>query len=249
MAIAGTERVFIVHERGAYRFVPAGASAADRGTTYRYTGCSIAEVNDHPGTTVYQTGSYWQLVPRKLYLDADRADYLRASYPLADPRLVGAIHLSSLQAVALFDQHPGLAAGRSYTNHIAQLLLAAASDLLPAAGELVLCFFVEGHMWVVAARDEQPVFFQPRRINSEADAVFNLATLLTHYGFGRAACPVVVGGEMVPDGQLHRQLKIYFHVRELEPELTEVSASKASSALLLAYQRCLRRETLTAVSP
>lgn len=237
----GTATVAIAHATGAYtlsRSLQANPSAG--GYTLRTQ--RLPDLECEPPLAVFETGTAWQLLPQKLYREADRATLLQTSFPLVDKDAIGVCSLPQLGAVGLYAFNAGVPTGVRTDNHLGELLLDAFAALDDQYLNLALAFFVEGCVWVLVRRDAQLVFFQATPVVSEADALFHLAALLAQYGLLPARCPVFVGGNLAGSGQLRRQLAIYFDLRDLAEALGERGATGAQ--LLLAYQRGLREQPL-----
>lgn len=241
MQALATPLVSVVHPGGAYTFTRREAPGG--GTAYGARRHSLADVTALRPGSVFETGHRWQLVPAKLYRYEDRHVYLRERYPLVPHDAVGALALPELAAVGVFDCHPELPESLHSGNHVAELLLHALRTLAGDADTAAVAFFIESTCWFALARAGEVVALDNFVVNAETDAVFYAAALLEHYGVKREDCPLVVGGTIAPDGQLYRQLTIYFDLRPLAEELGRHRAAAAHD-LLVAYEQSLRREPL-----
>ena len=241
MQALATPLVSVVHPRGAYTFTRREASGGR--TAYGARRHTLADVTDLRPGSVFETGHRWQLIPAKLYRYEDRHVYLRNRYPLVPHEAVGALALPELDAVGVFDRHPELPDSLHSGNHVAELLLHALLALAGPERSVAVAFFIESTCWFALARAGEVVALDNFAVNAEVDAVFYAAALLEHYGVAREDCPLVAGGMIAPDGQLYRQLSIYFDLRDLDGELARPPVAPAHE-LLLAYEASLRQQPL-----
>lgn len=241
MQALATPFISVLHRAGAYTYSRREASGG--ATAYAARRHSIADVEALRPGSVFETGHRWQLVPAKLYRYEDRHLYLRERYPLVPHDAVGALALPELEAVGVFDRHPELPESLHSGNHVAELLLDALRTLAADTHTAAVAFLIESTCWFALARAGEIVALDNFVVNAETDAVFYAAALLEHYGAKREECPLVVGGTIAPDGQLYRQLTIYFDLRPLAEELARFPATPALD-LLVAYERSLRSEPL-----
>lgn len=241
MQALATPLVTVLHPGGAYTFTRREAPGGR--TTYGARRHTLDDVADLRPGSVFETGHRWQLVPAKLYRYEDRHVYLRERYPLVSDESVGALALPQLEAVAVFDRHPALPESLHSGNHVAELVLDALGVLARAGGHVAVAFFIGPVCWFALSRGGEVVALDNFSVNAEPDAVFYAAALLGHYGVAREECPLVVGGTIAPDGQLYRQLSIYFDLLNLADVLAE-RPQGAPQQLLLAYGRSLRQQPL-----
>ena len=241
MQALATPLVTVLHPGGAYTFTrregPGGR------TTYGARRHTLDDVADLRPGSVFETGHRWQLVPAKLYRFEDRRVYLRERYPLVADQRIGALALPQLDAVAVYDRHPELPDSLHSGNHVAELVLDALRVLARAGDSVAVAFFIGPICWFALAREGEVVALDNFAVNADTDAVFYAAALLSHYGVPREECPLAVGGTIAADGQLHRQLSIYFDLHNLGALLTG-AAQGAPQELLLAYGRSLRQQPL-----
>ena len=182
-------------------------------------------------------------MPAKLYRFEDRHVYLRERYPLVADQRIGALALPQLDAVAVYDRHPDLPESLHSGNHVAELVLDALRVLSRAGDSVAVAFFIGAICWFALTREGEVVALDNFAVNADTDAVFYAAALLSHYGVPREECPLATGGTIAADGQLYRQLSIYFDLHDLRTLLAGAPQG-APQELLLAYGRSLRQQPL-----
>jgi len=198
---------------------------------------------DRPGT-IFETGFKWQLVPNKLYKYEDRSVYLSQKFPLVNPSSIGVSALSELQGMGVFERNFDVPESLYSGNHIAELFVHTANQLSKRLPNLGFAYFIDKHCWILLVRQKQIVFIQAETCKVDADAVFHIASMLEQFGLERAATPIFTGGMIAEQGQLYRQLKIYFDVRNLGDELA-AGPHTAPVELLLAHQKALREQPIS----
>jgi len=102
---------------------------------------------------------------------------------------------------------------------------------------------VDQYCWIILVRQNQIVLVQAEACRVDADAVFHVAAMLGHFGLDRDSTPIYTGGMIGEEGQLYRQLKIYFDIRNLDDELA-AGPHTAPIELLLAHQKALREQPI-----
>lgn len=203
----------------------------------------LSDLNRERPGTVFETGFRWQLVPNKLYKYEDRAFYLSQKYPLVHPKSIGVSALSELQGMGVFERNLDVPESLYSGNHIAELFVHTANQLSRRLPNLGLTYFIDQHCWILLIRQSQVVFIQAEQCKVDADAVFHIASMLAQFGLDRASTPIFTGGMIGQQGQLYRQLKIYFDVRNLDDELA-AGPHTAPIELLLAHQKALREQPI-----
>jgi hypothetical protein len=193
-----------------------------------------------PGS-VFECGTYWQMVPAKLYNFSDSQLYLKQHHPLLARQKIGTTALPGLQAMGIYNRHTDVADEFYSGNHVAELFIHVATELSRRMPDLVLAFFVDKYCWFVIVRRNQLVYAQARYVPAHSDAIYHLAALLKQYGLNRETTPVILGGMLATEGQLYKQLSIYFDLKRLEDELA-AGPHTAPVQLLLAFDATLRQE-------
>jgi len=236
MQALATPLVSIVHNDGVYLF--SRQQNVQGKSTYGARQEEIAFLNSERPGTVFETSFRWQLVPTKLYRYEDRQLYLRQKYPLVHPESIGVCALPELQAMGVFDKNLSVPESLFSGNHIAELFVHTANQLSKRQPSLGLIYFIDHLCWIVLVRQGQIVLVQAESCQVDADAVFHVAAMLKHFGLDRDSTPIYAGGMITEEGQLYRQLKIYFDIRNLIDELA-AGPHTAPIELLLAHQKAL----------
>ena len=198
---------------------------------------ALAEQTDRPHESLIDAGLKWQLVPERLYGYDYRRDYLRSSYPNVSDE-IGVTAVPSVGALGIFERTPGIPAGVDADHHLCELLVETAAGMRDRRPpHYAMAFFTGAATWVVLYRGGHLVHAQGQASNRPADAVFFLAALLQQFGIDREEAPLLVGGALTEEGQLFRELGMYFQTDAIA-EATDASAP--ATQLLLAYGRALR---------
>ena len=205
---------------------------------YVPTLASVEELGRVAPGSVFEDGRCWEMVPAKYYRYEDRATYLRERYPLLAEDAIGVIALPGLEAMALYDKHPQLPDALRSGNHLAQLLLLVAKTMSEVTPHVCFAFFTSTAVWLTLVRDKEVILCKAMDMHAHADAVFHLASLLSQYGLSREDTEVVVGGHIAAEGQLYRELSIYFRLRAFADALGALPEQPAL-ALLLAFQQAI----------
>jgi len=237
MQALATPLVSIVHDDGAYMF--SRQQSVQGRTVYGARQEGLTFLNRERPGTVFETSASWQLVPAKLYRYEDRHVYLRLKHPLVHPDNVGVNAMPELQGMGVFSRNKHVPESLYSGNHIAELFVHTANQLRKRLPNLGLAYFIDQQCWIVLVRQNHVVLVQSETCQNDADAVFHIAAMLEQYGLSRDSTPVFIGGMVETTGQLYRQLKIYFDIRNLDDELA-AGPHTAPIELLLAYQNALR---------
>ncbi|MFK8056734.1 MAG: DUF3822 family protein [Saprospiraceae bacterium] len=241
MQALATPLVSIVHEDGAYMF--SRQQSVQGRSVY---GARQEEldflIRDRPGT-VFETSFCWQLVPAKLYRYEDRHLYLKQKHPLVNPESIGVSAMPELQGMGVFNRNLHVPESLYSGNHIAELFVHTANQLSKRMPNLGLTYFIDQHCWIVLIRQNQVVLVQAEACRNDADAVFHVAAMLEQYGLERDSTPIFTGGMIAEEGQLYRQLRIYFDIRNLDDELA-AGPHTAPIELLLAHQKAIREQPI-----
>ncbi len=192
----------------------------------------------------YETTRHWQMVPTRLYREADAAAYLLNAPGLAPSKRYAHVELQRLNAIGVFATTVGNAPAHATPHHVAELFLAAGYALSVGQQGFGVGFFVGRVLWLMLYRKGKLVYLASQYVDVDADAIFYLAAHYQHFGLDREACPLYVAGSLLESGQLYRQLSIYFDLRSLPRALRDATAElPADLALLLAYDEALREES------
>ena len=154
---------------------------------------------------------------------------------------IGTVDLPQLEATGVYDRHALLERSLYTGNHVVELFVHASGVLAKHHPDHALVFFAVRRAWVVISSRAKPVMITNFNYDSAQDAVFYLAAYLDHYGMEREACPLVVGGLIGREGQLLRELSIYFNLTYLDEQLS-AGAQGLGCDLLLAYEQARRQE-------
>lgn len=236
MHALATPTVSIVAEDVVYTFLR--RLTQDGGTDYQVQRAPLAEVSSIRPGSLFESGQHWQMVPSRLYRYEDRHEYLRGIYPTVSKEKVGVLSIPKLQAMGIFNRQEGVSDDLYSGNHVAELLLAGSFALAEESQDHALAFFFKDLFWLILNRQGQVVFVQAQPIQSDTDAVFFIAAHLQHFGLIRESCPLFVGGQISTEGQLYRQLSIYFDLSLMANHLRHDQG--AAVQLLLAYGACLQ---------
>ncbi len=241
MQALATPLVSIVHDDGAYLF--SRQKNAQGRSTYGARQKKLEALGiERPGT-VFETSFRWQLVPAKLYRYDDRQLYLRNKHPLVTLGNIGVSAMPELKAMGVYYRNVRVPVSLYSGNHIAELFVHTANQLSKRQPHLGLAYFIDQHCWMILVRQNQVVLVQAEKCHTDADAVFHLAAMLDHYGLDRHSTPIFTGGMISEEGQLYRQLRIYFDIRNLDEELA-AGPHTAPIELLLSHQKALREQPI-----
>ena len=241
MQALATPLVSIVHDDGVYMF--SRQQSVQGRSIYGARQEEFIYLNRERPGTVFETSFRWQLVPSKLYRYEDRQVYLNQKYPLVHPDSVGVSALPELQAMGIFDRNLEVPKSLYSGNHIAELFVHTANQLSKRLPNLGFAYFIDQHCWIVLVRQNQVVLVQAEGCQVDADAVFHIAAMLEQFGLDRDSTPIFTGGMIAEEGQLYRQLKIYFDIRNLDDELA-AGPHTSPIELLLAHQKALREQPI-----
>lgn len=241
MQALATPLVSIVHNEGVYLF----SRQESTGNRSMYGARKEAHQNldrERPGT-VFETSFRWQLVPTNLYRFEDRHLYLKQKYPLVHPGSIGVCAMPELQAMGVFNRDLQVPESLYSGNHIAELFVHTVKQLSKRQPNLGFVYFIDQQCWILLVRQSQVVLVQAEACKVDADAVFHIAAMLEQFGLERDSTPIFTGGMIAEEGQLYRQLKIYFDIRNLDDELA-AGPHTAPIELLLAHQKALRQQPI-----
>ena len=244
MQALATPLVSIVHDDGAYLFYRQKNTQGRSTYGARQKELSALKI-ERPGT-VFETSFRWQLVPAKLYRYEDRQLYLRNKHPLVNLANIGVSTISELQAMGVYDRNVQVPVSLYSGNHIAELFVHTANQLSKRLPNLGVAYIIGKHCWIILVRQHQVVLVQAEHCQVDADAVFHLAAMLEQFGLDRHSTPIFTGGMISEEGQLYRQLKIYFDIRNLDDELA-AGPHTAPVELLLAHQTALREQPISLI--
>ena len=238
MEALASASVGIVHGDAVLHFTRGDTALGQYGYREAAVLTPLADQGARPHESVFGVGPKWQLVPERLYRHADCREYLAATYPSTSED-IGVVALPSIGALGLFEREPNIPAGVGADHHLCELLIATAQAMRERRRDFVLAFFTVSHSWLVIYRRGELIHAQSRPMTTGPDAVFFAAALLQQFGLDRDATPVYVGGAISSEGQLLRELVVYFDVRPLS-KAVPAPAAPAAMHLLLAYGRVLR---------
>ena len=235
--------VGIAHGEEVLRFTrlpPEGTAADPEGAGLGYAAevAPLATAAERPHESLFETGPKLALIPERLYRFEDRRDYLLGAYPNVSAE-VGVVDVPSVGALGIFERDARVPSGADAGHHVVQLFVGTADELRTRHPDFAIAFFTGPHLWVVLYRGGQLAAVEGRGSRASADAVFHLASRYEHFGLDRAAVPLFLAGAVAPDGELDRQLRIYFSVAYLREALPPANRGPAAR-LLLAYGRAVR---------
>ena len=237
MQALATPIIAIVQGARAYTFVRRAADAG--GATYVPNVTDVPALAEQRPGTVFEDGRCYVLVPDKFYRYEDRLSYLRDLYPQVRLERIAVSALPQLGAMAVYDADERVPPSLRSGNHVNELFLHCAGHLAEATPTMGFAFFCEGSMWLTLLRAGEVVLSRNLPVQAHSDAVFHLAAMLGHYGLDRATTRMVVAGRIAPEGQLQRELEIYFRVEDVSVALA-AQALTPPLELLLAYQDAVR---------